>query len=262
MSHVPAMPRWRRESLARAGAAGALLAGSLLSGCAVVPASDGTPWPEPGYTSPSAPYDPWIEPAMYPVAPVYVPVAPPPPPREVVPVMPFAGAIWIGGSWAWQNQWIWAPGRWTRPPSAHHRWTPPHYERQGPGTRYVPGYWAGPRAPEHPARPFAPPRPEPRRPGPREAWDQPPGGPHPFNPPAFRPPSGHPGPVPQGPGRATAPPPAPAPMAVPPSPRSGRLPPVPATARPHWEDRAPGAREEGRNGRGGRGAPDPSDRLP
>lgn len=54
-------------------------------------------------------------------APVYqeeavVDVAPPPPYVEVVPAIPFAGAVWIGGYWGWsggRHQWV--PGRWEHP---------------------------------------------------------------------------------------------------------------------------------------------------
>ena len=47
---------------------------------------------------------------------VVVDVAPPAPYVEVVPVIPYPGAIWIGGYWGWnggRHQWV--PGRWDRP---------------------------------------------------------------------------------------------------------------------------------------------------
>ena len=56
--------------------------------------------------------------------------APPPAPQvEVVPVLPFAGAIWLGGYWGWGgSRYHWVPGRWDRPRAgffwAPHRWVP------------------------------------------------------------------------------------------------------------------------------------------
>lgn len=35
---------------------------------------------------------------------------------EVVPAMPFAGAVWIAGSWSWSGgRRYWVPGRWDHP---------------------------------------------------------------------------------------------------------------------------------------------------
>ena len=77
--------------------------------------------------------------APYPAQPVYgtgdvvlSPVAPPAPYVEVVPVVPYPGAIWISGYWGWS--------------SGQHRWVPGHYARPVPGHRWVPHRWApGPR---------------------------------------------------------------------------------------------------------------------
>ena len=45
-----------------------------------------------------------------------VDVAPPAPYVEVVPALPFAGAVWIGGYWGWQGgRHAWVPGRWDHP---------------------------------------------------------------------------------------------------------------------------------------------------
>lgn len=87
--------------------AAALVAAALLSGCVVAPAHRGY-----GYVS----------------APVVVVDAPPPPPQyEVVPVMPYAGAVWINGYWGWSG------GR--------HVWVPGYYDRPRPGYRYEPHRW-------------------------------------------------------------------------------------------------------------------------
>jgi hypothetical protein len=50
---------------------------------------------------------------------VIVDVAPPAPYVEVVPVLPFLGALWIAGFWGWHG------GR--------HHWVPGRYERPRPG---------------------------------------------------------------------------------------------------------------------------------
>jgi len=54
--------------------------------------------------------------------------APPPAPYvEVVPALPYAGAVWIGGYWGWS--------------SGRHQWVPGHYERPRAGYRYAPNRW-------------------------------------------------------------------------------------------------------------------------
>ena len=50
---------------------------------------------------------------------IVVDIAPPAPYFEVIPVLPFPGALWIGGYWGWQG------GR--------HYWVPGRYERARPG---------------------------------------------------------------------------------------------------------------------------------
>jgi WXXGXW repeat (2 copies) len=107
-------PTASRAARALAGAVGAL-ALLTLSGCLVVPAH------RPAYGGPPAVYDP---------GPVVVaPMAPPPPRYEVVPVLPFAGAVWIGGYWNWSaGRHVWVPGRWEAPRHGWrhepHRWEP------------------------------------------------------------------------------------------------------------------------------------------
>lgn len=50
---------------------------------------------------------------------VIVDVPPPAPYVEVIPVLPFIGALWIAGYWGWQ--------------SGRHYWVPGRYERARPG---------------------------------------------------------------------------------------------------------------------------------
>src|ERR1035437_1129382 len=62
---------------------------------------------------------------------------PPPPPS--------GDAVWTGGYWVWQGNWVWAHGRWARPPRHGYHWNNPYYEHRGNGVVFVNGYW---RAPE------------------------------------------------------------------------------------------------------------------
>lgn len=93
---------------------GALLAaGGLISGCAVVPA--------PVAVSADA---------------VVAPVAPPVAQVEIVPPVPYVGAVWVGGYWNWYGgRHVWVPGRYVRP-NPGYRWQP-HYWAQRPGG----GWW-------------------------------------------------------------------------------------------------------------------------
>ena len=58
---------------------------------------------------------------------IVVDTPPPAPYAEVVPVMPYPGAVWINGYWGWSG------GR--------HYWVPGYYERPRPGYRYEPHRW-------------------------------------------------------------------------------------------------------------------------
>ena len=74
-----------------------------------------------------APYGPGYRTYDEPVATTEVP--PPAPQVEVVPVVPYAGAIWLGGYWGFGGgRYHWVPGRWDRPRVgfvwAPHRWVP------------------------------------------------------------------------------------------------------------------------------------------
>ena len=65
---------------------------------------------------------------------VIVDVAPPPPQVEVVPAIPYAGAIWIGGYWGWRGgRHYWVPGRWEAPRPGY-QYRPHAWVQQG-------GHW-------------------------------------------------------------------------------------------------------------------------
>ena len=68
-------------------------------------------------------------------------VAPPAPYVEVVPVMPFAGALWIGGYWGWSGgRHHWVSGRWEHP-RAGYGWSPHRWEQRGGHWQLHPGGW-------------------------------------------------------------------------------------------------------------------------
>ena len=73
---------------------------------------------------------------------VIVDVAPPAPYVEVVPAVPFGGAIWIGGYWGWyggRHQWV--PGRWDHPRPGY-QWRPHAWVNQGGRWHLHAGGWA------------------------------------------------------------------------------------------------------------------------
>lgn len=88
--------------------ASALAASALLSACVVVPAHRAGYYDDGGYAT-------------------VIDTPPPPPYAEVVPVMPYPGAVWISGYWGWSG------GR--------HQWVPGYYDRPRPGYRYEPNRW-------------------------------------------------------------------------------------------------------------------------
>src|SRR5262249_61903096 len=63
---------------------------------------------------------------------------PPPPQYEEVIVRP--GYLWIGGHWAWNGGWVWAPGYYEveRP---GYLWVGGVWTTHGGGSHWVPGYW-------------------------------------------------------------------------------------------------------------------------
>ena len=81
------------------------LAAVLLSACVVAP----YPAYRGAYDRPvpaGGPYDDSV---------AVVDVAPPAPYVEVIPAIPYPGAVWIGGYWGWSGgRHAWVPGRWDR----------------------------------------------------------------------------------------------------------------------------------------------------
>jgi hypothetical protein len=70
-----------------------------------------------------------------------VDVAPPAPYVEVIPTIPFPGALWIGGYWGWSGgRHAWVGGRWEHPRQGY-AWAPHHWEQRGGRWELHAGGW-------------------------------------------------------------------------------------------------------------------------
>lgn len=86
----------------------------------------------------------YVDPPLIQPAPVLVGWAPPPLLVETPPPPPFAAAVWVGGYWVWQGNWVWAAGRWMAPPRPAYVWVNPYYEHRAGAVVFVDGFWAAP----------------------------------------------------------------------------------------------------------------------
>jgi hypothetical protein len=68
---------------------------------------------------------------------------PPPPPRYgAIGVAPGPGYIWADGFWDLRGgRWVWAPGRWTRPPRGRRVWVAPQWREDHGRYHYHRGEW-------------------------------------------------------------------------------------------------------------------------
>lgn len=143
------MPHFRHPLAAQGAALVTAATLALLSGCAQPPRSDvhasvridapvrvWTPPPPPPAISI------YVEPPLVQPEPVLVNVAPPPMLVESPPPPPMPEAVWVGGYWGWQGQWVWCAGRWLSPPQAGYRWVQPYYENRDGAVIFVGGHWA------------------------------------------------------------------------------------------------------------------------
>ena len=133
---------------------------ALLSGCVIqVPAQTAAPPPpdtqaySPPVDSPQeappaeeAAPDPavsvYVEPPLSEPAPIAVGWAPPPMLVEAPPPAPFPAAVWVGGYWVWQGNWVWAHGHWVAPPGGDYMWVHPYYEHRGDEVIFIDGHWS------------------------------------------------------------------------------------------------------------------------
>jgi hypothetical protein len=76
---------------------------------------------------------------------VYVPIEPPPPRVEVVPVLPrerVEREFWVPGHWRWNGrEYVWAEGHHVVRPRAGAAWVPGRWERRPGGWLYIEGHW-------------------------------------------------------------------------------------------------------------------------
>lgn len=76
---------------------------------------------------------------------VYVPVAPPPPRVEVVPVLPAERVEverWQPGHWRWSgDEHVWVEGHYVSRPRPRAEWIPGRWEQRPRGWVYIDGHW-------------------------------------------------------------------------------------------------------------------------
>lgn len=121
----------------------------LLSGCVIAPPPPRVALPAPitvvyQVPPPQQVVSVYVEPPLLQPPPVRVAWAPPPMLVESPPPMPYDGAVWIGGYWVWEGNWVWAHGRWAPPPRSGYAWVHPYYENRGGSVVFVSGFWAAP----------------------------------------------------------------------------------------------------------------------
>jgi hypothetical protein len=86
----------------------------------------------------------YVEPPIDQPPPIAVGWAPPAMLVESPPPPPFAGAVWVGGYWVWQGNWVWAHGHWMGPPRPNYVWVHPYYEHRDGVVIFVTGHWSAP----------------------------------------------------------------------------------------------------------------------
>ncbi len=86
----------------------------------------------------------YVEPPISEPAPIAIGWAPPPLLVESPPPSPFDGAVWVGGYWVWQGDWVWAHGHWVSPPRPQYLWVNPYYEHRDGVVIFITGHWAPP----------------------------------------------------------------------------------------------------------------------
>ena len=118
----------------------------LAGGCVIQapPREVVEPAPVAEEAAPPPPVSVYEEPPLSEPAPIAVGWAPPPMLVEVPPPPPFPYAVWVGGYWVWQGNWVWAHGHWMAPPRAQYVWVHPYYEHRGDAVIFINGHWSAP----------------------------------------------------------------------------------------------------------------------
>jgi hypothetical protein len=118
----------------------------LVGGCVIQapPREVIQPAPVAEEAAPPPPVSVYEEPPLSEPAPIAVGWAPPPMLVEVPPPTPFPYAVWVGGYWVWQGNWVWAHGHWMAPPRAQYVWVHPYYEHRGDAVIFINGHWSAP----------------------------------------------------------------------------------------------------------------------
>lgn len=122
----------------------------VLSGCVAAPTYPTRVYVQPPPSvafqtpAPQSVVSVFVDPPLYQPPPVRVQWAPPPMLVEVVPFQSYPGAVWTGGYWVWEGNWVWAHGRWSTPPQLGYGWINPYYENRGGSVLFVNGFWAAP----------------------------------------------------------------------------------------------------------------------
>ena len=88
----------------------------------------------------------YVDAPEYQPEPVAIAWAPPPMLVEEVPPQPDPYAVWTGGYWTWQGDWVWCAGRWMDPPRREYTWVEPYYEHREDRVIFIPGFWSTPEA--------------------------------------------------------------------------------------------------------------------
>jgi hypothetical protein len=86
----------------------------------------------------------YVEPPILQPEPILVGWAPPPMLVELPAPTPYDGAVWVGGYWVWDGNWVWAAGHWMAPPRPNYVWVHPYYEHRGEGVIFITGHWNPP----------------------------------------------------------------------------------------------------------------------
>ena len=86
----------------------------------------------------------YVEPPNSQPAPILIGWAPPPMLVEVPVPVPYASAVWVGGYWVWEGNWVWAAGHWMAPPEPNYAWVHPYYEHRDGGVVFITGHWSPP----------------------------------------------------------------------------------------------------------------------